>query len=101
MLVLSRKQFERIRIGPDIIVSVQEIRGGLVRIGVVAPDNVDIHREEVFERIEGARSLDGNGVPIDPLPGSPLAEEIGELAKSLARSQAASIVNEKGNRNAD
>ncbi len=51
MLVLSRKQNERIIIGDQIAVTVVEIRGDRVKLGFVGPHEVPIHREEVFRRI--------------------------------------------------
>lgn len=51
MLVLSRKKGERIYIGDDIFITLIEIRGDKARIGIEAPDNLAIHREEVILRI--------------------------------------------------
>ena len=51
MLVLSRKAEESMFIGDDIKITVLDIRGGQVRIGITAPQNIKIHREEVYERI--------------------------------------------------
>ncbi len=59
MLVLSRKQNERIMIGDTIEVTVVEIRGDRVRLGFVGPNNVPIHREEVFRRLVEAWDRDG------------------------------------------
>ena len=50
MLVLSRKIGERIVIGDGIEISIVEVRGGKVRIGVEAPKDVRVHRSEVVER---------------------------------------------------
>ena len=51
MLVLARKVNERIIIAGDIVITVLEVgRGGQVRLGITAPANVQIHREEVLER---------------------------------------------------
>lgn len=47
MLVLSRYEGESIKIGPDIVVSVERVQRGLVRIGIVAPSNVLIVRSEL------------------------------------------------------
>lgn len=55
MLVLSRKVGERIVIGPNIIVTVLEVRGGGVKLGCVAPANVPIHREEISRRLDDQR----------------------------------------------
>lgn len=51
MLVLSRKKDEAIIINNDITVRVVEIRGDKVRLGIVAPKEVPVHRQEVHEAI--------------------------------------------------
>ena len=51
MLVLSRKAEESMYIGDDIKITVLDIRGGQVRIGITAPQHIKIHREEVYQRI--------------------------------------------------
>ena len=53
MLVLSRKKNESIVINNDIVVTVVEIRGDKVRLGIVAPKEVPVHHQEVFEAIHG------------------------------------------------
>ena len=53
MLVLSRKKNESIVINNDITVTVVEIRGDKVRLGIVAPKEVPVHRQEVYEAIHG------------------------------------------------
>lgn len=55
MLVLSRKKNESIVIHADIVVTVIEIRGDKVRLGIVAPKDVAVHREEVYEAIHGTK----------------------------------------------
>ena len=55
MLVLSRKKNESIVINNDIVVTVVEIRGDKVRLGIVAPKEVPVHREEVYEQIHGVK----------------------------------------------
>lgn len=54
MLVLTRREGESLRIGPDVRVTIVALAGGQVRIGVEAPDSVFVHREEVWERLEEA-----------------------------------------------
>ena len=54
MLVLSRKQTEKIYIGDSIEITICQIRGDKVRIGINAPKNVPVHREEVKLAIERA-----------------------------------------------
>ena len=66
MLVLTRRPTEALVIGDDVTVTVLEIKGNQVRIGVNAPPNVAVHREEVFEKIrakliDDAKSIDGRG----------------------------------------
>lgn len=51
MLVLSRRQGERIVIGDGITVTILAIDGGRVRLGVVAPEEVPVHREEIYQTI--------------------------------------------------
>ncbi|MCC7077284.1 MAG: carbon storage regulator CsrA [Acidimicrobiia bacterium] len=54
MLVLSRRPNESIMIGGDIVLTVLEVRGDQVRIGIEAPRSVDVHREEVYREIRDA-----------------------------------------------
>jgi carbon storage regulator len=64
MLVLSRKKNESIIINDNITVTVIEIRGDKVRLGIEAPKDVTVHRREVYEAILHARSLEqGTKVP--------------------------------------
>ena len=51
MLILSRKMGEIIKIGDDIELHIIEINKGFVRIGIKAPENITILREEVYQRI--------------------------------------------------
>jgi carbon storage regulator len=60
MLILSRRIAEIIRIGPDIVVTILGVNGSHVRIGVDAPKEIAVHREEVFDRIKHERSTAGN-----------------------------------------
>lgn len=60
MLVLSRKNNESIVINNNITVTVVEIRGDKVRLGIVAPKEIPVHRQEVFDLIHG-QSTDGTG----------------------------------------
>jgi carbon storage regulator len=52
MLVLSRKLNESIVINENIVITVVEVRGDKVRLGVVAPKDVAVHRQEVFDAIQ-------------------------------------------------
>ena len=53
MLILTRKLGERINIGDDIIVTLVEIKGAQVKLGIEAPRHIEIYREELFEKIKG------------------------------------------------
>ncbi len=65
MLILTRRVGERLMIGDDIQVTVLGVKGNQVRIGVHAPDNVSVHREEIYERVraekESARLVNAAG----------------------------------------
>jgi carbon storage regulator len=52
MLVLSRHRDESIIIGDDIVVTIVDIRGDKVRIGIDAPADIPVHRQEVYEAIQ-------------------------------------------------
>lgn len=60
MLILTRRLGETIRIGPDIIVTVLGVNGQQVRLGIEAPKDVPVHREEVFARIQHERKTAKN-----------------------------------------
>ncbi len=52
MLVLSRQRDESIIIGENIVVTIVDIRGDKVRLGIEAPTEIPVHRREVFEAIQ-------------------------------------------------
>ena len=56
MLILTRRVGETVVIGDDITVTVLGVKGNQVRLGVNAPREVAVHREEIFERIKRERS---------------------------------------------
>ena len=55
MLVLSRKPNEQIKIGDDVTITLVAIRGDQVRLGIDAPDNMPVHRDEVYRAIQEGR----------------------------------------------
>lgn len=58
MLILTRKDNESLFIGDDIEVTVLGVKGNQVRIGINAPKDIDVHREEVFLRIKNDKIPD-------------------------------------------
>jgi carbon storage regulator len=52
MLVLTRKLGENIRIGDSVKITVLEVRSGQVKLGIEAPPEIKVHREEIYARIQ-------------------------------------------------
>ena len=62
MLILTRRIGEKLMIGDDISVTILGVKGNQVRLGVHAPEDVAIHREEIYDKIqEEERASTGNG----------------------------------------
>lgn len=64
MLILTRRVGETLIIGDDVTVTVLGVKGNQVRIGVNAPKEVSVHREEIYLRIQQEKQQEG--VPIEP-----------------------------------
>ena len=52
MLILTRRVGESVMIGDDVTITVLGVKGNQVRVGINAPKNVAVHREEIYERIK-------------------------------------------------
>ena len=81
MLVLSRHRDESIMIGENIVLTIVDIRGDKVRLGIQAPIDIPVHRQEVFDAIqrENARASQ---------PDSPDADNLGNRKEGNASSDA-------------
>ena len=77
MLVLSRKRDETIMIGDEIEISIVDIKGDTVRIGINAPKNVSVHRKEIYEAIKA------ENIAVTQKPTVPNQAAIGGLASLL------------------
>lgn len=82
MLVLSRQRDESIMIGDNIVVTIVDIRGDKVRLGINAPTEIPVHRQEVYEAIQRENVRASRLEPKDtrslgkpaPAPGRPTKE---------------------------
>jgi carbon storage regulator len=54
MLVLTRRAGESVMIGDDVVITVLEARGDVIRLGIQAPRNVQVHREEVWRELQAS-----------------------------------------------
>jgi carbon storage regulator len=66
MLILTRRVGETVMIGNDVTVTILGVKGNQVRVGVNAPRDVAVHREEIFERIKREEQDVGDGSPVRP-----------------------------------
>jgi carbon storage regulator len=63
MLILTRKLGEAIRIGDNAVIKIVEIRGGQVRLGIAAPKEIPVHREEVYQMIRRQNLMAAKSTP--------------------------------------
>jgi carbon storage regulator len=71
MLVLTRKLGENIRIGDSVKITVLEVRSGQVKLGIEAPPEVKVHREEIYARIQEEHRRAQRGTPEGGAGGAP------------------------------
>lgn len=76
MLVLSRHRDESIMIGDNIVVTIVDIRGDKVRLGINAPQEVPVHRQEVYEAIQRENRRSSQVKPAE-------SQELGAPARRL------------------
>ena len=70
MLVLARQKDESIMIGDTIVITIIDIRGDKVRLGIVAPANIPVHRQEVYDAIQRENRAAEKAQKKDPPPPS-------------------------------
>jgi len=63
MLILTRRVGETVVIGDDVTVTVLGVKGNQVRLGVNAPKEIAVHREEIYDRIKREQAADENNRP--------------------------------------
>jgi carbon storage regulator len=61
MLILTRRVGETVMIGDEVTITVLGVKGNQVRVGINAPKNVAVHREEIYERIKREQQSDAAG----------------------------------------
>ena len=81
MLVLTRKTGESINIGDDVKISIMEIKGRSVRIGIEAPKSMVIHREEIYQKIQEENRLASESGELNMKTIGDLLRNIGEKKK--------------------
>ena len=75
MLVLTRKLGENIRIGDSVKITVLEVRSGQVKLGIEAPPDVKVHREEIYARIQEENRRAQNWKPEGGAGGAPSGDK--------------------------
>jgi len=65
MLILTRRVGETLMVGDEVSVTVLGVKGNQVRLGVNAPKEVAVHREEIYDRIRREQGDEGEGDPVD------------------------------------
>jgi carbon storage regulator len=81
MHILTRRVGETITIGSNVMVTVLGVKGAQVRIGINAPKDVEVHREEIYERIRQERSHDAAGHNKIKAAPEQAARNLADLAK--------------------
>ncbi len=72
MLILSRRVNEKIVIGDDVVISIVEVRGDQVKLGIEAPQSVKVFRQEVYDAIQDENRKAAASSAMPELPSIPL-----------------------------
>jgi len=85
MLVLSRQRDESIMIGDDVEITIVDVRGDKVRLGITAPKHIPVHRREIYDAIqrEKAQKAEAGEVPTSPVSETPEKPEEPIRKKSI------------------
>ena len=84
MLILTRRVGENVIVGDDIVISVIEVRGDAVRIGIQAPRSLSVHREEVWLELQQANARSASP---DDSAVTELGAAVGDLVPKKPRPQ--------------
>ncbi len=79
MLILTRRVGETLVIGDNVTVTVLGVKGNQVRIGVNAPKDVPVHREEIYERIKREKAAEAQPLGSEPIAGNELPDSEPEV----------------------
>ena len=79
MLVLSRQRDESIMIGDDVEITIVDVRGDKVRLGITAPKNIPVHRREIYDAIQREKAQKAEA-EVHANPGTEVTEQPEEPA---------------------
>ena len=85
MLVLSRQRDESIMIGDDVEITIVDVRGDKVRLGITAPKNIPVHRREIYDAIQREKTekaQEGGNGQVAPTPDQAPVDASVETKKS-------------------
>jgi carbon storage regulator len=82
MLILTRRVGETVIIGDDVTVTILGVKGNQVRVGINAPKNVAVHREEIYERIKREQQGEAQGESQGESEGEPSDSEPAEFVSA-------------------
>ena len=85
MLVLSRKPGEALRVGDEVEITVVEVKGDMVRIGIEAPRNVQVWRKELWEAIVAENKKAAEEAAAATAPTIPVVETSAKISSLLAK----------------
>ena len=71
MLVLSRQKDESIMIGDEVEITIVDVRGDKVRLGITAPKSIPVHRREIYDAIQREKKAKEGAAPGQPEPAKP------------------------------